>query len=466
MRLVVFSFVVCGLVAAIPRPAFAQDPVNPAPGIGQSPFAGLFGSSRDPLQQSLSLLLSASGGIDDNVDPRNNPNNPTPGVSSGFGQGSARLAYQLNRGTVGASGVLGGSLAHYTRLAGSRVARRHANGHVWWQIPLTARTNISLSADGQYQPFLLIGRFPLLIDPEPHKVVFTKIGDALFEQFGQVIDIGLGPTSAVIDPGSPTESINHVRWVTRAQLNHNLTRRLSFSADYGYGGTDTTFDDATHRSQHVSGTFVYSLTRDLGLRVGYAEMYHRSTLDGVVTSHRTSAIDAGLQFHRALSLTQSTTLSFGTNTNAYSQNDRTRYRLNGNVELSQQITRSWQASLDVRRQGEYVPAFGAPAFSDSLRAGLNGLVGTRLQVQSGIGVRRGHVGFNPTGTRFESYFATAGLQAALSRYISAGASYGYYRYDFESGVTLPSGVSSRVMRQSVQGFVNVWVPLLQQRRRS
>jgi hypothetical protein len=466
MRLVVLSFVVCGLAGGSAPPAFAQDPVNPGGGVAAGPLAGLFGSSRDPLQQSLSLLLSASAGIDDNVDPRNNPNNPTPGVSSGFGQGSARLAYQLNRGTMGASGVLGGSMAHYTRLARSRVGRRHADGNAWWQIPLTARTNIALSASGQYQPFLLIGRFPQLIDPEPHKMLFTKIGDALFEEFGEVIDIGLGPTSAVIDPGSPTENVNHVRWVTRAQINHNLTRRLSISANYGYGGTDSTFDDATHRSQHVSGGFLYNLTRDLGLRVGYAEIYHRSTLDGVVTSHRTAAIDAGLQFHRALSLTQSTTLSFGTNTNAYTQNNRTRYRLNGNVDLSQRINQSWHASLDLRRQGEYVPAFGAPAFSDSLRAGLNGVIGTRLQVQTGLGVRRGHVGFNPTGTQFNAYFGTAGLQAAFSRYVSVGASYGYYRYEFDSGVSLPSGVSSRVMRQSVQGFVNVWVPLLQQRRRS
>jgi hypothetical protein len=332
-------------------------------------------------------------------------------------------------------------------------------------VPINERTNLSFTATGNYQPLLFAGRFPVLLDPGPQKILSAKVSQALFAEFGQIIDLSLAPVSPVIDPGAPDQIVNHYAWMAGVQFTRNLTRRLDFTADYGYGGIGTSVGDRDGRITHAGGRLSYAITRHVGFRVGYTETEHRFLVNAQETRVRSHAADAGLTFSRTFSLTQSTQLAFGTSTNAFSDGTRTHYRLNGRLNLTQQLGAAWSARLLLARDGVLDPTFQLPVFSDMAHAGLGGLFGQRVRLDAGVGVRRGGIGFQTAGNDFNSYFATAGLHAAFTRYVGAGVTYGYYRYDFGGGIELPAGISSRLARQSVHAFVNLWAPLVQKRGR-
>jgi opacity protein-like surface antigen len=70
-----------------------------------------------------------------------------------------------------------------------------------------------------------------------------------------------------------------------------------------------------------------------------------------------------------------------------------------------------------------------------------------------------------TNTGYDTYLGTAGVTVALSRNISLGTSYSYYRYRFGTGATLPVGLARDVDRQSIQAYVSLWAPLINRSRR-
>jgi hypothetical protein len=458
------------IVAVSAGSASAQDPAGPGGGTGGGrPYLGLFAAAVENLQQTMTLTLSAGTGYDANIDSRaaGNIGIPVRSVSSAFAQTTASLRYGLNRDSVGASVSVGGSLSHYSRLEQDPwITRQYANGGAWWRWPITPRTSLTLGVTGTYRPLLFAGSLPVVFDTEAQKVVFAKIGQALLEEFGQPIDLGLEPTTAILDPGVPTEVVNQTSWLGRVQFSHNLTRRVDFTAEYGRGAFDSTFGGDGYRSEHVTVTFGVALSRGLGLRVGGGDIKHGYTAAGQRQEHHTRTANAGLVLNHGFSLTRKTTLSFNTSTNALTDGARTRYRLNGNVELNYEIGRSWTAGMAIRRHGEYIGSFRQPVLHDGFSAGVGGMIGRRFKVQTSIGGRWGSVGFASGGNDFSAYHASAGLHAGFTQSLGAGVSYGYYRYEFGSAVQLPTGVTPRVNRQSIQAYVNLWVPILQQRGRS
>jgi hypothetical protein len=429
---------------------------------------GLFGGGTEGLRQLLAVTFTAGGGYDDNVSSEGGALAPSFGLSSRFAQVSAGFNYSLSLANVGVAAAVGSSIAYYPSLVNSAtVDRRQASGAAWWQIPFSERTSLSFSVTGQYRPLLYAGSFPVMLDVSGQKPLIAKIGHAYFAEFGQLVDFSLSPVSAVVDPGTPTSIVNRRTWLAGTSFRHNLTRRLDFSASYSYGSMDTTVDNQDTRFAQAGGGITYGLTRYTSLRLGYVQTEHRfTTTTGQRGTHTTRTADIGLSLDRSIALTRSTALGFGASTVALSDGrDDTRYQVNGRIGLTQALGRNWGAHAQFTRDSAFHALLLEPVVSSWFDAGIGGLVGGKLGVSASVGARRGNVGFQAQGNRFDGYFGTAGLQLSVNRYVAAGASYGYYRYDFGQAVVLPNGISRRSDRQSLYAFVSLWAPLIQQRRR-
>jgi hypothetical protein len=108
---------------------------------------------------------------------------------------------------------------------------------------------------------------------------------------------------------------------------------------------------------------------------------------------------------------------------------------------------------------------GQPTVDDSLTAGVGGLIGRHVNLQSGVSAWRGAAVGN--GDRvYTSANAYANVNVALNRVLALSASYYYYRYGFSNAITtLPPGFAHQVGSQAIQFSLNVFAPLFTQARR-
>jgi hypothetical protein len=94
---------------------------------------------------------------------------------------------------------------------------------------------------------------------------------------------------------------------------------------------------------------------------------------------------------------------------------------------------------------------------DALSAGVEGLITQRLQFSAGARASLGRRG-DIAGSDYDTYSASAGLNWAINRYMSAGATYFYYQYDLGTN-PLPPNLLPRLERQGVRAQVTFWAPL-------
>jgi hypothetical protein len=239
-------------------------------------------------------------------------------------------------------------------------------------------------------------------------------------------------------------------------------------------------DEGFHQTlQGAGASFLRQLTRDLGMRLGYARRVGTYELaggtelaDGTAPAGGTrrienDSIDAGLEYSHALSLSRHTSFSFATGATGVSDGDRTRFRVIGHATLDREIGRTWDAALIYSRDVGFIETLVEPTFSDSLALTIGGLIGRRVELRTEVAATVGRLGFDrgATDRGFDAYDGTAQLTVAVSRYLGISASYTYYRYTFDSGAPLTGAVYRRLDRQSVQAGLTLWAPLLHRARR-
>jgi hypothetical protein len=194
---------------------------------------------------------------------------------------------------------------------------------------------------------------------------------------------------------------------------------------------------------------------------GYSEASYGD--DNLYAHH---VIDVGLNFNRALSLSRRTSVSFATGTSA-SRSDREgslRFHLNGAARLSHEIGRTWGAGLSYARGLQFVESWPEPIFSDTVAAGLGGLINRRSQFQIGVQAMRGS-GYSGRSGDVEAYSAGASLGVAVTRYINTGVTYAYYLHAFARSSLLGPGFPREFDGQTIRASVTVWAPLYQRGRR-
>jgi hypothetical protein len=443
-----FYLVALGLFALSgPRPAFAQEGTFRP----ERPYRGLFGGGgTSDLGQSLTANAALAGGYDDNILTRRSGQAADPRVarSGVLGQGSGSLRYSLGLSRFNAGATVGASSRYYPSLPSDFV--NSYVGSAGASVRLLNSPAVNAHQDVSYRPYT----------------------------FGRVLPVGAVEGIGIADAPDLDLVIAERQYLSYSgglDLNQGLSRRSSFNLSYNYQVRNSLADDRRYLHQNAAAGYRHSLSRDLTLRAGYGYGVGRyQPLNRRVESHD---IDLGVDYSRALSFSRRTQFSFGTGTAATgvarSRTDldtsetrdgsRTRFHATGHAQLTHEIGRTWHASIAYERGVRFSDVLDEPVSGQSALAGFGGLFNRRLQFQStaralfrGEGVGSGH--------RFDIYQGAAALSYALTRYVSMGLNYSYYRYRFGSGVLLPTDVPRSIDRQSLRAQVSVWAPLFQRAR--
>jgi hypothetical protein len=425
--------------------------VATVPGYGQDtqasrPYRGLFGGGVGETAQLLVASASLGGGYDDSLlsDARGGGTRIGDLRSrhrGGIGQATGTLSYSLARGAA-ALGASAGTSARYYPSLGTVYRREYAAA----QGSLRVVKGLSIQGAVAYQPYSLSSLYPLLFSPSDD------------DSGGPLDDSGVALDDEFIS--SPRHFLTYSGG---AGYQYQLARRTSVGASYSYRErVSAAQGDTTFQRQRAGAVLTQNVGRDLDLTIGYGYTQARYAGDRRVEDHH---IDLGVNYHRALSisLSRQTTVSFSTGMSARArpegEDTRRRFAATGSAQLVHEIGRTWAASIAYNRRVRFTESWPEPVFSDAVSAGFGGLITRRLQFQSSARASVGRVGFEEIGSGFDTYAGSATLAYALSRYASVGATYAYYRHRFDDRVLLAPGFARHLDRQSIRGYVNVWMPL-------
>jgi hypothetical protein len=242
------------------------------------------------------------------------------------------------------------------------------------------------------------------------------------------------------------------------------SKRATFSASVSRGQTD--FRDLSEGDFETSGaraTWTRRMTRDVGVRLGYAREVSRSESLGNV-EYVNEAIEAGVDLARALSLSRRTTFAFQTESSLIGRNGESRhFRLNGGVQLTRWFSRTWHAGVHANRATEFMAGFVEPLFSDMAGGSVGGMLSTRSQLVLSLNGGRGYFGTEGQLGRFTTGSATAQLGFALSDRVGLFAQHAFFYYQMPPGVSSLSAVH-RLSRQAFTVTAAVWLPVINRER--
>jgi len=202
----------------------------------------------------------------------------------------------------------------------------------------------------------------------------------------------------------------------------------------------------------------YNIASGLSARIGYG--YSEGRYPDGLSNSQGHALDAGIDFSRALSLSRRTKLAFATGSYVGVYQEEKHYRFLGNATLSREIGRSWNAALAYNRTVELLAAYAQPVLGDAVTAGIGGLINRRVQVDASVGAFFGNVGFSGGLNAFDTYTAGASALLSISREMALRVSYSYFHYSYEPGARpLVNSLVPTSDRHSVEANFVVWAPL-------
>jgi hypothetical protein len=253
---------------------------------------------------------------------------------------------------------------------------------------------------------------------------------------------------------------------TTFDLSQRLTERARIAGGLSYARGMTTRKAWTILL--YTGTVSYNISKGLGVYVEYKDGGQRDETPGkppVMDRHPRTSF--GVDYRKPLSFSRRTTLSYSTGTaGMYDRNlDQFRYELVGNVNLAREFGRTWRAFVNYSRDVRYIEIVGEPLLGNYVTSGLEGSFSRRLQFQTSFGGSSGYLGLNKEDiAKTEMYFGAVKLSVALTRMLGLTADYGYYNYTLPSHELLEVPAGPRHY-QVFRTYLQVWVPLLTQRKR-
>jgi hypothetical protein len=407
----------------------------------ERPYRGLFGGGVGNAEQLLTVNVSLGAGYDDNIFG----DGGTGGVSSdprtarggSYGVLSGGVSYSLDRRRIAFGASVNGSTRYYSDVFEGLVGAY--GGTVGGTFRLSEGQTLRANQSINHQPYLQLVVFPQLFE----------------------IPVGQGTLPSL---DFATAESDYFSYDSSVEYTAGVGRRGSLSLSYGRQLHDFETEGNDFTSQGGHAAYVHRLTQGLGLRLGYGHRegrYPAAAETRVVTWQNW---DVGLDYSRALSFSRRTKFAFSTGSSAIGGYDRTYYRLTGDVSLTREIGRTWDGSIAYSRGVGFIEAFAEPFFSDSFTVSFGGMMSRRLQFRAAAGGALGSVGLSGNQD-YNTYYASASLQHALSRFLGLGTEYFYYRYNFDATAQLPSGMSRELDRQGVRAYISLWAPLIHRARR-
>jgi hypothetical protein len=292
----------------------------------------------------------------------------------------------------------------------------------------------------------------------------TSLSTALSVEASPSYSLSLFPGQSVLnDPG-----------LLAANRDDMLTARaaMSYNGSIGFGhefsprssiGFDTTFRYATVtgapgvRDARVGVRFGRRLSRNVGVRLGYAYMQGQYGQKTAVNTMETHDLDLGVDYQKPLTRSRRTTLALGSGSTLVQMPDGKQYRVTAAANLRSELPKGWVAQLDYSRGVQLVEGFANPFFADTVTPSLGGYLTRRIQLSTGAGYSVGQVGL--VGNRYRAMQASARLQVAATRFAAVDAQYLFYRYGFDDGIELFGGLRQSMDLSSVRINLTLWLPL-------
>lgn len=403
------------------------------------PYRGLFAGGVGETQHLLTISASAGGGWDKNLVTGPDGRNLLLGEGNsrfqgGATTGSATLSYSFSgdRAQIGMSA--GTTARYYPRLSDPLVRREYASLGAF----ATLGGGFSLRGNASYQPYSLKSLYPGLYEP--------VLGDP-----------------AIVDLDFPDSNEDYVSYLGSLGFSRAISPRNTFSADYSYQGRPASGSLSGYDRHSGAVRLRRALTRDLGLRIGYG--YSKALYGSGRDNFGSHLIDVGFDYDRGLSISRRAKISFGSGTTASRRlGSEIRMHVTGSAGFSYEIARTWNAAISYNRGLQFVDTWPEPIFSDAVIAGVSGLLNSRTQLSVSARGLEGR-GYDENVGKGRTYSGVAGLSVAITRHISTGITYAYYRHKFTSGTVLAPGFPNEFDGQTIRASVSVWAPLFQSARR-
>ena len=416
----------------------------------ERPYRGIFASGVDTAADSLSVTGNTGVGWDSSTAADTTgadaDSSATAGSSlkgAGYNMFGGSIVYTRSRERVqfGASAATSGR--YYSSLSAPWVMGHSGRVNLGYRKGRSTMFNVAQSVS--YQPFGSLGLFPGLGDP-------TAVGPNVLQ------------SAASPDLDTRALRTSYTSSATDAGVEQRLSRRSTVSLQYSYRLTRYTEGRGQFHAQDVRGRFNRTLTEHLGLRLGYG--YGESRFVGASDGYQNHYLDLGVSYNRALSISRRTVLGFDTSSAGTNDGTRTRWDILGGAVLTHEIGRTWALSGAFRRDVQFIETLRQPIFTDAVNSNLSGLLSRRVQVNAGAGASSGSLGIQSRDKGVWSYYGTAGMGIAVSRYLQLSARYGYYQYRFDDPVYRALGFTQQMRRHTIGVFVSGWAPLLQKGRRT
>jgi hypothetical protein len=275
--------------------------------------------------------------------------------------------------------------------------------------------------------------------------------------------IGSGDVSQILAPqlDQGVVRLNTITSDSSAGLTWTLNRKASFTTGYSLNFLNT--EESAYRvlAQGANGSFQYQKTRYLGIRLGYG--YYRSALIQQSAPYFAAHnIDAGIGYRRPLSFSRRSVVGFNLGSTLFTEGTTRNFYVTGDASLSHQLSRRWSATGSFNRDVGRVAAQGAPYVTDTLGAGLAGLVTTKLSVSGSGGWSRGSTASGSQNS-YHSLFASGRVGYTLTRFLPIYAEYVYYFYEFSQATGLVPGFPLMVDRHGLRSGLSYALPLIGRR---
>ncbi len=430
--------IAAALVLSWPSSAFAQ--------VSQRPYKSLFGGSASGTDRNEDwVMFTVTQAYDQDVlGDIGQPLQKALEQGGFYTELNGETNYRVTGRRVELS-LNGGTTFRYYRDEDAVVGVGH-HGGMGATFHLSPATSLLVSQTIAYSPSYLYGLFADVMAPQPGLAKVSTnyaVNDYSSYNYGTNVMLiqHLGPRSTLSVHGSEayTDFSTSVPLLPGATALRNL---LSYEA---------------------GGTFTEGLSRNVRMIVGYT--FRRAEyFDGTFpTAHD---LNLGVEYDRPLSKTRRTYLRFNTGSVALqapapgesSAVLRQQYRLSGNVALSTQFGRTWQADGGYNRGVGFIDGLSTPVLTDGVTAAMSGLLNARTSLLLTGAYSVGQPTIASTTHGFTTYTANARTSFAVSRKWALFVEYLYYYYDFSAGV-VPVGAPPQVSRNSGRVGLSLWLPL-------
>lgn len=308
---------------------------------------------------------------------------------------------------------------------------------------------------GEVTPMREQGTFGFTAGGPAHQIRANQsVGYSPYYQFGALPNSA--PTaldeSALAHGDFANTDYGALTYTTDASTTQAVGRHSSISMTFF--GQRTMFGDGQsdldQTSIIASAMFNHRLSRHLSLRTGYGLRSARYPVSGLDTV-RIHAIDLGLDYSRALSLTRRTTFSFSSGSVLSKLDGGMAYTITGDAALVRMIGRTWNLRLTGKRDVYLLDGFLEPVLANTASTSIGGGLTRKMSMSTSVGFSQGTVGvINTSNNDYWNWTASAGWRLAVGRRASLDAQYFYYGHRFDEGVMLAPGLMYQQIRQGLR----------------